>query len=163
MNWHIRTERTEDVAAIHSLTQRAFEGLSYSDGTEPHIINKLRADGDLSLSLVAEDENIIGHIAFSPVTIDEKVGWTGLGPISVEPTCQGIGVGAALMHAGLAQMKAARALGCVLIGDPRYYSRFGFKADGAIQFGEVDAKFVQWLAFGTVSPQGAVAYSPAFG
>ncbi|MEM7440785.1 MAG: N-acetyltransferase [Pseudomonadota bacterium] len=145
------------------MTQRAFDGLSYSDGTEPQIIDKLRADGDLSLSLVAEDKKIIGHIAFSPVTIGGQLGWTGLGPISVEPARQGMGLGAALVQAGLAQMKAGGALGCVLIGDPRYYSLFGFKADGAIRYGEVDAKFVQWLAFGAVSPQGAVAYSPAFG
>ena len=66
-NFYIRDEKTGDAAAIHDLTSAAFEGMPHSDGSEPRIVDQLREDGDLTLSLVAErDDEIIGHIAFSP-------------------------------------------------------------------------------------------------
>ena len=81
----IRPERPDDVDAIDRLTVDAFEPQSFSDGSEAPIIRSLRASGDLTLSLVAEDEgDVVGHVAFSPVTIDgSHDGWFGLGPISV--------------------------------------------------------------------------------
>ncbi len=87
----IRKETIEDIASIRELTKRAFEPMPYSNGTEPIIIEALRQDGELTLSLVAEDHGVIvGQITFSPVTIDgEHDGWFGLGPVSVEPEKQG--------------------------------------------------------------------------
>jgi len=81
----IRQELPEDIKAIVELTAAAFKDKSYSDGTEQLIINRLRDAGALALSLVAEmDEKIVGHVAFSKVTINgEDQGWYGLGPISV--------------------------------------------------------------------------------
>jgi len=62
----IRVENLADVDLIFALTSRAFEPMPYSDGSEPRIINQLRTDGDLSLSLVAVDgEVIVGHVAIS--------------------------------------------------------------------------------------------------
>lgn len=76
----IRGERPSDESVIHDLTVRAFKPMSYSDGTEASIIRLLRQSGQLTLSIVAEDHGtIIGHAAFSPVTIDGvHGGWFGL-------------------------------------------------------------------------------------
>ncbi|MBB3646222.1 putative N-acetyltransferase YhbS [Rhizobium sp. BK619] len=83
----IRCETPADIDAIHDLTSIAIAPMPYSDGTESEIIRKLRASGDLTISLVAEDDGEIrGHVSFSPVTINGvRGGWFGLGPISVKP------------------------------------------------------------------------------
>ena len=77
----IRNERSGDEETIHILTLAAFEPMAFSDGSEAPIIQSLRKSGDLTLSLVAEEDGtIIGHIAFSPVTIDGiHNNWFGLG------------------------------------------------------------------------------------
>jgi len=85
----IRPEEPGDEAAIHALTQAAFRDMPFSDGSEPDLVDRLRADGDLALSLVAVnmDEAIVGHIAFSPVAIaDGSAGWFQLSPVSVIPS-----------------------------------------------------------------------------
>ena len=76
----IRPEAAGDEQIIFDLTQAAFREMPHSDGDEQHLINRLRADGDLTLSLVAEDaERIVGHIAISPVTIaDAAADWFGV-------------------------------------------------------------------------------------
>ena len=93
------------------------------------IINALRAAGALTISLVAEvGGKVVGHIAFSPVTIsDGSHDWYGVGPVSVLPEFQKQGIGKSLIQEGLSLLKAAGAKGCVLVGDPRYYERFGFR------------------------------------
>src|SRR5690606_18603384 len=114
--------------AIHTLVAAAFDGHPHSDGSEPAIVDRLRADGDLTISLVAEDGGeIVGHIAFSPVTIsDGNEGWFGLGPVAVAPQRQREGIGAALIEHGLALLRERGSAGCVVLGDPAYYGRFGF-------------------------------------
>ncbi|MGB0906650.1 MAG: GNAT family N-acetyltransferase [Maricaulaceae bacterium] len=161
---HIRDEKHGDEAVIFDLTQAAFAPMPYSSGTEGPIINALRRDGDLTLSRVAiEGDEIIGHIAFSPVTIKRaKAPWFALGPVSVQPDKQGRGVGSALIHDGLEQLKSLSANGCVLVGNPAYYGRFGFKNDGRISYGDVPSEFVQWLSFEGDMPSGEIRYSPAF-
>lgn len=81
----IRDETLSDQAAIFALTTAAFAPMPYSDGSEPAIIDGLRNDGDLALSLVATEAGIIvGHITFSPVSIDGVDNhWFGIGPVSV--------------------------------------------------------------------------------
>ena len=130
----IRDERPEDVDAIRNLTARAFAGMPYSDGTESAIVDRLREAGTLTLSLVAAmDGAVVGHVAFSPVAIsDGSKDWFGLGPISVEPQHQREGIGSALVDAGLSRLKALGARGCVLVGDPGYYGRFGFSTGPAL-------------------------------
>src|SRR6266700_2642021 len=111
----IRPETLNDYEAITQVTLAAFGGKSYSAQTEHLMIKELRAAGALSLSLVAEaDGKIVGHVAFSVVTINGKdQGWYGLGPISVQPELQKQGIGSKLMQAGLAQIRAMGAKGCV--------------------------------------------------
>ena len=158
----IRIEKKGDEARIYEVTAAAFAPMPYSDGTEPDCVNKLRADGDLTVSLVAEiDDRIMGHIAFSPVFFDGVSNhWYGLGPVSVWPDLQKQGVGKALIKTGLGEIKTLGAKGCVLIGDPGYYQRFGFIADGRITYRDLESKYVQWLAFGDEKPTGNLVYSP---
>lgn len=129
----IRPERPDDCEAIHRLTRTAFAPMPFSRGDEADCVAKLRNDGDLALSLVAtEGPQIVGHIAFSPAFLNEEFcGWYGLGPVSVWPHLQRRGIGRALIEYGLAELKRKDAFGCVLIGDPAYYSRFGFIGDGS--------------------------------
>lgn len=127
-------------------------------------MDALRAGGALTVSLVAEHGGeIIGHAAFSPVEIDGKtVDWYGLGPVAVRPDQQRQGIGIRLIEAGFEQLKALSSAGCVVLGDPGYYSRFGFKADLALRFPDVPPEYFQRLDFGHDERQGVVVYHPAF-
>lgn len=161
----IRDERPGDVAAIGALTAAAFEGMPYSRGTEPAIVAALRADGALSLSLVAEEAGeILGHMAFSPVTIPGAGwGWFGIGPVSVRPDCQRAGIGTALIETGLLRLRDAGATGCVLVGDIAYYGRFGFTRREGLTYSDVPEHFVLGLAFdGGGAPVGEIAFHPGF-
>ena len=166
----IRAERPGDAVVIAALTTAAFADAQHSSGTEAAIVDGLRAAGVLSLSLVAEDEagNIIGHIAFSPVEITSEgeaiaPNWYGLGPVSVAPERQGQGIGGALIHEGLMQLEKMGAAGCVLLGDPGYYSRFGFIANAGPIYPGPPPEYFQALALGdNVMVQGIVRYHIAF-
>ena len=161
----IRPEREGDAEAIRDLTARAFDGTAHSDGSEPAIVERLRVDGDLTLSLVAQDEDaILGHIAFSPVTItDRAADWFDLGPVSVLPSHQRDGIGSALVRRGIADMRARRAKGIVLLGDPAYYTRFGFAHDPGLAYPGPPPEYFQFLLLDGAMPQGTVRYAPAFG
>ena len=125
----IRNETTLDIDAIAEVTVAAFSTLPISNHTEQFIINSLRAADALAISLVAEiDGRVVGHIAFSPVTIsDGSIGWYGLGPVSVLPEYQKQGIGKSLVNKGLSLLKELGGQGCTLVGDPNYYKRFGFR------------------------------------
>ena len=160
----LRPERDGDIDAIRALTQTAFETAPHANGTEHLIIDRLRAAGALTLSLVAEaDGVVVGHVAFSPVTVsDGSAGWYGLGPISVDPSRQGEGIGGKLIGEGLERLKALGATGCVLLGDPAYYSRFGFKPDPRLTLDGVPPEYFMRVAFSPVYGAGSVSYHPGF-
>ena len=159
----IREERPGDEAAIRALTAAAFEGMAFSAGTEPAIIDALRRDGDLTLSLVAEEGGIVGHVAFSGVAVGaETSGWFGLGPVSVRPARQRCGIGTALIERGLSDLRERGAKGCVLIGDPAYYGRFGFEGDISLRYADVPASHIQGLSFGSAPPSGEITYADGF-
>src|SRR4030043_694140 len=103
----IRSETEADVSAITEVTVAAFQTLMISNHTEQFIIAALRAAKALTISLVAEvDSRVVGHIAFSPVTIsDGSPNWYGLGPVSVLPECQRRGIGRALIQEGISGLK----------------------------------------------------------
>lgn len=160
----IRAERPADIHAIRDITIAAFKGAEHSSGTEASIVDALRMAGALTISLVAVGgEDVVGHVAFSPVTIDSKAtGWFGLGPVSVRPDCQGSGIGKALIEAGLTQLRDGGAHGCVVLGDPRYYARFGFLSDPALRYADVPPEYFQRIVFKGPAPTGSVAYHPGF-
>ena len=106
---------------------------------------------------------MVGHVGFSPVDVAGAQGWFGLGPVAVEPARQGQGIGAALIEKGLARMRAQGAAGCVVLGDPSYYSRFGFRAQAGLNYAAAPAPYFQALAFAGEPAQGEVRYHRAFG
>jgi putative acetyltransferase len=158
----IRPEHPKDLDVITRLTKAAFEPMPFSEGNEAEALAKLREDGDLTLSLVAiEGEDILGHIAFSPVYLDDVFsGWYGLGPVSVWPHVQRNGIGGELIRYGLVELQGKGAHGCVLIGDPRYYQRFGFVGDGSVSYRDLPKEVVQWLTFSSGRPSGLLRFSP---
>ncbi|HUX29555.1 MAG TPA: N-acetyltransferase [Thiobacillus sp.] len=160
----IRGETDADVSAITDVTVAAFKTLEISNHTEQFIIAALRAAGALTLSLVAEMEGrVIGHIAFSPVTISDGTrNWYGLGPVSVLPAYQRQGVGKVLIREGLARLKAMNAQGCCLVGHPDYYRKFGFKNMPGLVLEGVPQEVFFALSFDGQTPQGAVAFHEAF-
>lgn len=161
----IRPELPQDHAVIGVVTQAAFADAPHSVGGEVGIVERLRAGGDLALSLVAEDgARIVGHVAVSPVTIsDGSQGWYGLGPISVLPSRQSQGIGARLMQRAIADMRERGAHGIVLLGDPAFYRRFGFAHDPALRYLGPPPEYFQRLVLAGDAPEGTVAYARAFG
>lgn len=160
----IRRESPQDVDAIRALTRAAFRNEPLSSQTEAAIVDALRDAGALRLSLVAmENGAVVGHVAFSPVTINgESNGWYGLGPVSVRPDRQRQGIGQALIRAGLEHVKQMDAQGCVVLGSPDYYRRFGFVSDPELRFRTAPAEYFQRLSFRNVAPKGEVSYHAAF-
>lgn len=121
----IRPETSADLAAITKINQAAFGRTGEAD-----LVTALR-QATTTISLVAElDGQIIGHILFSPVQYDQAPSdhkiW-GLGPLAVLPSYQRTGIGAALVKAGLETCRQAAILALVVLGDPTYYQRFGFR------------------------------------
>jgi len=160
----IRNETESDIKAIAEVTEIAFETLAISRHTEQFIIKALRAAGALTVSLVAEvDGKVVGHVAFSPVTIsDGSPDWYGLGPVSVLPEHQRQGIGTALINEGLSRLKARGGKGCVLVGPPEYYQRFGFRNLPALTLEGVPQQYFLALPFGEETPRGIVVFHSAF-
>ncbi|MEL6738038.1 MAG: N-acetyltransferase [Pseudomonadota bacterium] len=161
----IRPEAPGDESTIFTLTQSAFAGMEFSGGTEGYIVDKLREDGDLALSLVALDRlRIVGHIAISPVTIsDGASGWYGLGPVSVAPEMQRAGIGGMLIRRAIDQMRERGAKGIVLLGSTEYYPRFGFRHEPQLSYPGPPPEYFQCLLLDGDLPSGNVAYSLDFG
>jgi putative acetyltransferase len=164
LRFSIRNERPADIASIAKVTEEAFRTLEISNHTEQFIINSLRATGALTISLIAEmDGNVIGHIAFSPVTMsDGTKDWYGLGPVSVLPDYQRQGVGKALIEGGLSRLKDIGAKGCCLVGHPDYYKKFGFKNVTDLVHEGVPQEAFFVLSFDGNIPQGEVTFHDAF-
>lgn len=160
----IRPESPPDIDAIEALTLTAFANAAHTSHTEQFIVAGLRRAGCLSVSLVAEMHGVlIGHVAASPVTITDGSGdWFGLGPLSVLPAYQRRGVGSRLMHEALRRLRDLGAGGCVVLGDPHYYGRFGFKADSGLVLPGVPAEYFQVLVLAASPARGTVSYHAAF-
>ena len=164
MDFSIRPERPADAQIIRQVTETAFAVAEHSAGTEGAIIDALRAANALTVSLIATiNDDVIGHVAFSPVTIDgAEANWFGLGPVSVRPDFQGQGIGSALVHEGLDRLRVAGAKGCVVLGDPNYYGRFGFEHDPTVRFEGVPPEYFMRLSLDSSLIAGRVAYHEGF-
>ena len=164
MNIKIRKETAADIAAIQAVTISAFLNAPHTSHTEQFIVEALRKAGLLAISLVADAEgSVIGHVAVSPVSIsDGASGWFGLGPISVVPEHRGRGVGSRLMQEALRNLREQGAAGCVLLGEPGYYSRFGFRADPNLILPDVPPEYFQAISLDSSRPHGTVSYHEAF-
>ncbi|OWQ93936.1 GNAT family N-acetyltransferase [Roseateles aquatilis] len=164
MTLTLRSETPADIDAIARLTAAAFLHAPHSSHTEHFIVDALRRHGQLTVSLIAEkDDAIVGHVALSPVEISSgATEWFGLGPISVLPECQAQGIGTLLMRAALSEIQRQGAQGCVLLGDPAYYGRFGFKPEPSLVLPGVPPEYFQALSFGGEMASGNVSYHDAF-
>ena len=120
---NVRPEAPPDREAIRGVHEEAFPTSS-----EARLVDALREAGHLWLSLVAEEEEegVVGHVAFSPVSMAGAKDGVGLGPVAVQPAFQQRGIGHLLIRKGLAICRRSNRGFVVVLGDPRYYSRFGF-------------------------------------
>ena len=160
----IRNETISDIEAISKVTIAAFQDLAISNHTEQFIIAALRAAKALTVSLVAEvDGRVVGHIAFSPVTIsDGSPNWYGLGPVSVLPEYQKKGIGKSLISEGLSLLKKSGGQGCVLVGHPTYYKQLGFQNFSELVHEEVPQEVFFALPFTEKVPKGIVLFHEGF-
>lgn len=167
----IRNEQPDDFNAIKEILLRAFEGHPHSNQMEYRLVELLREQKGLSLGLVVVSANakkILGHIAFSPVRIengnsDISINWFGIGPLAVSPEFQKQGIGSRLILTGMDEMRKRGASGCVLVGDPEYYKRFGFCSHPNLVVNGVPQEFVLVCSFSNVYvPKGEVVFHPAF-
>jgi len=160
----LRKETAGDIDAITEVTIAAFKDHPIGNQTEQFIIKSLRRAGALTISLVADiDSQVVGHIAFSPVTISDGANdWYGLGPISVLPKYQKQGIGRSLVNEGLTLLKELGGQGCALVGDPNYYKHFGFRNFPQLVYEGVPQEFFLVLPFGEKVPQGTVVFDESF-
>jgi putative acetyltransferase len=159
----IRDQRAEDCAAVHALIVTAFKTLPVACGREQFVMDALWRCGE-ALALVAEDGGVIvGQCAFSKVMIGgADCGWQGLGPVAVVSERQRQGCGAALIEEGLRRLRASGAKGCVVVGHPAYYPRFGFRNTDAMSVSGVPPEVFMALSFGGSFPSGEVKFHAAF-
>lgn len=159
----IRNEIDRDASMIRRVVTEAMKLLPQATGAEAAIVDRLRANNALSLSLVAEDGGeVVGYLAASDARIGDVTGWGLIGPVAVLPSRHGQGIGSALMTEAIRRLRAS-CKGAALVGDPGYYARFGFRAFPGLRLGDVPARFVQALPFDDIEPQGELVHHPAFG
>lgn len=159
----IRNETVRDIPAIGRLVTEALLLLAQSTGTEAGIVEALRADGALALSLVAEEDGeVVGYLAASPARVGTQDGWALIGPLVVLPSRHRRGIGTALMAEALGRLRKA-GRGAALVGDPAYYGRFGFRAYPGLGVTGCPPEVVQALPFDGSEPRGELIHHPAFG
>ncbi|MDH2897639.1 MULTISPECIES: GNAT family N-acetyltransferase [Rahnella] len=125
----IRTEIPVDAAGIDRLLRASFP-----TGAEADLVQELREDGLLTLGVVATDDEggVVGYVAFCPVDIrGEDRNWVGLAPLAVDESLRGQGLGEKLVYEGLDSLNEFSYAAVVVLGDPAYYQRFGFKPAAA--------------------------------
>jgi len=160
----IRPENAADVDSIRQVNRLAFGG-----NDEPRIVDRVRDSADPIVSLVADDDDVVGHILFSPLTLGHGNArlLMGLGPVAVMPARQRQGIGSALVLAGLEECRRLGVAGSVVVGHPEYYPRFGYTRASAFgltcQFEVADDVFMALeLVKGAFDGGGLIRYHPAF-
>ncbi len=161
----IRSERLEDIGAIGSVIRAAFAGMPYAEGDEAELVETLRREGALTVSLIAEvGGTVVGQVALSPaMAADGSHGWYALGPLAVLPDHQRKGIGSRLVLSGLRTITTLGAAGCILVGDPGYYARFGFALSPAHAPAGMPREYFMIRLLGAREPSGPVSFHRAFG
>ncbi|MFC1543608.1 GNAT family N-acetyltransferase [Candidatus Neomarinimicrobiota bacterium] len=163
----IRPEKSADREAISEVNIEAF-----GQADEANLVDTLRDAGALIISLVAvRNDQVVGHIAFSPVNIasdDGSFTALGLAPMAVLPEHQNQGIGSQLVEAGLKECLRSGHDLVIVLGHAEYYPRFGFVPAGPLGISwdrEVpeDAFMVVELGTGVLAGRtGEVKFHPAF-
>lgn len=165
-NITVRAEQPEDAVAVRAVHLAAFPTAFEAD-----LVARLRQRAQPAISRVAVvDDEIAGHIFFSPVRISKRddLKVMGLAPMAVRPAYQRQGIGAALVHSGLAGCQLLGYGAVVVLGHPGYYPRFGFTPAGqaglrCVYDVPVEAFMMLELHPGYLqNVQGTVTYHPAF-
>ena len=132
---------------------------------EAELVEKLRHEGALTVSLVAElADGVIGQVAFSPAqSQDTSQQWYTLGPLAVFPVHQRLGIGSQLVEAGLQALEQLGAAGCILVGNPAFYTRFGFRLAPEQAAPGVPKEYFMLRPFGNQIPSGPIIFHPVFG
>ena len=175
MNIAIRKELGEDYNDVRSLISLAFASSEFGHNGEAELVDSLRGIAESSLSLVACLENeIVGHILFTPIYVlvdDQRVEGMGLAPISVAPKWQNQGIGTKLINHGIELLFESGCRIIAVIGNERYYKRFGFRPANEFQichgFTELQQEFLQVASSKPNELEnltgGKLFYSPEFG
>lgn len=163
----IRAERGGDVAAVRRVVEAAFKGKAEAD-----LVDALRARGRFSVALVAvQGRTVAGFCLLTDVDLAGnglKPRGTGLAPLAVRPTFQKRGIGGLLVRAVLERARESGYGFVVLLGDPRYYRRFGFRAGRtlglACEFAAPEEAFmaIELVPGALAGVTGTVRYSPEF-
>ena len=162
---HIRTEEAADIPRVHAVNLAAFES-----ATEATLVDALRVQAVEAIPLVVEDDDdIVGHIMFSPVRLTgaDEIHTMALAPMAVTPARQRAGIGSALVRGGLA-MPTTRYRSRVRGWDPSFYLRFGFSLASnfgiACEFEVPDEAFMalELVAGALRGKAGTVFFHPAF-
>ncbi|WP_375751174.1 GNAT family N-acetyltransferase [Vibrio sp. HN007] len=162
----IRTEAPADILPIDALLKSAFE-----TEAEANLVMKLRENGKLTLALVAcsDEGEVVGYVIFSPITLEgEDFGWQGLAPIAVKEEFRKQGIARELIEQGLESLFQFGYDGCVVLGDPDFCSRFGFKDSSEFGFScewEVPKGVFRAVELSPgvfAGKQGQIQYSPEF-
>lgn len=160
---NIRPEEPTDSCAIHAVHEASF-----TTAVEAQLVDALRAAGRLCVSLVAvEGREIVGHVAFSPVSVCGLTGGVGLAPVAVQPAFRRRGIADQLIRHGLADCRRLGHGFVVVLGDPAYYGRFGFTParDWGLrdEYGGGDAFQAMEFQVGAIPDDGGdVKYAPEF-
>lgn len=160
----IRDQNEADFAVVHDVVITAFKTLPVACGREQFVMDALWRGGRATVALVAEDDGmIVGQAAFSKIKVGgADVGWHGCGPVAVLPARHRQGIGSALMRKGLAKLKALGSKGCVVVGHPTYYPRFGFANTDAMREPGVPPEVFMAILFDGDMPKGDVTFDEAF-
>jgi putative acetyltransferase len=158
-----RLEQPGDAPQIWAVHAASFPTLD-----EARLVEALRRAGRLTLSLVAEVGGlVVGHVAFSPVSAGAGAIGAGLGPVAVLPAHRRAGIAAGLIEDGLARCRAAGTGWAVVLGNPAYYARFGFRAASAQGLSDAYGggpafQVIELSPGGLPSGAGLVRYAPEF-
>ena len=139
----VRPEEPGDEASVRAVHQQAFGGAA-----EAQLVDQLRRDRDLVLSLVAATNGVVGHAAFSRLHVsDASLRAVALAPVAVVPSYQGQGIGSALVQEGLERLRLAGEHVVLVLGEPAFYGRFDFSSEAASRFSTpYDGPYMQVLA-----------------
>jgi putative acetyltransferase len=167
----IRAATAADAEAVDAIIRAAFAGTDFGHQGEAELVRMVEADGDALVSLVAErDGAIAGHVLFSQMDVEADgapLAAAGLAPVSVAPALQGLGIGGALIRAGLEALREQGVAISFVLGHESYYPRFGYSPDLAARFMSPFAGphfMAMMLDSGAAWPLGGRAdYAPAFG